>query len=301
MAHELFNRYLWLVDSIRRYGRISRKELNRLWRLSSMSDGADMPRRTFHNYRLGAQDLFGIEIKCDPSTYEYYIEGDIEKGGVSDWLLNTALTHEVLSGATDISGRILVEDVPSAREYLAPAIESIRENRRIRISYHPYYRSRPSEDIVIEPYFLKLFKQRWYLVGRNVKENKVKTYALDRIVSLLKTPDTFDSEIAVDPAEYFRDAFGIVAGMGRPYTISIRTDPRRAKYLRALPLHSSQQEFIHDEYSIFNYRLCITDDFVTELLSYGSSIEVLAPKELRLRMAEEFRKALSRYEEAPKG
>lgn len=301
MAHELFNRYLWLVDTIRRYGRISRKELNRLWRLSSMSDGADMPRRTFHNYRLGAQDLFGIEIKCDPSTYEYYIEGDIEKGGVSDWLLNTAMTHEVLSNATDISGRILVEDVPSAREYLAPAIETIRENRRIRIDYHPYYRSRPSEGIVIEPYFLKLFKQRWYLVGLNIKENRIKTYALDRIVSLFKTPDTFFPDATVDPVEYFRDAFGIVAGIGSPHTISIRTDLWRAKYLRALPLHSSQEEFIHDEYSIFNYRLCITDDFVAELLSYGSSIEVLAPKELRLRMADEFRKALSRYEEAPKG
>lgn len=297
MAHDLFNRYLWLVDTIRRYGRISRNELNRLWRLSAYSDGSDMPRRTFHNYRLAAQELFGIDIKCDLSTYEYYIEGDIDNGGVSDWLLNTAMTHEVISGATDIASRIVVDDVPSAREYLAPAIEAIRENRRIRISYHPYYRSRPSEGIVLEPYFLKLFKQRWYLVGFNVKEGKLKTYALDRIVELFKTPDTFEPDESLNAAEYFRHAFGIVAGLGTPHTVNIKADLRRAKYLRALPLHASQQEYVHDEYSVFSYNLCITDDLIAELLSYGSSIEVLAPKELRLRMTEELRASLDSYKE----
>lgn len=295
MAHELFNRYLWLVDTIRRYGRISRKELNRLWRQSSLSDGSDLPRRTFHNYRQAAEELFGIEIKCDPSTYEYFIEGDIEQGGVSDWLLNTAMTHEVLSGATDLTGRILVEDVPSAREHLAPAIEAIRGSRRIRISYQPYYRSRPSEGIIIEPYFLKLFKQRWYLVGRNIKENKLKTYALDRIGDFLITTDVFVPDESINATEFFRHAFGIVAGLGEPRNVSIRTDLRRAKYLRALPLHGSQQEYIHDEYSIFSYRLCITDDFVAELLSYGASIEVLSPKELRLRMETELHTALAHY------
>lgn len=295
MAHELFNRYLWLVDTIRRYGRISRRDLNRLWRQSTLSDGADMPRRTFHNYRMAAQELFNIDIKCDPSTYEYYIEGDIEKGGVSDWLLNTAMTHEVLSGATDLSGRILVEDVPSAREHLAPAIEAIRENRRITVGYHPYYRSRPTTGIVLEPYFLKLFKQRWYLVARNVRENRIKTYALDRITSFAITADTFEPDSCTDPAEYFRYSFGIVTGHGNAYDVSIRTDLRRAKYLRALPLHPSQHEYVHDSYSIFKYKLRITDDFVAELLSYGASIEVLAPKELRLRMAEELRSALGNY------
>lgn len=296
MARDLFNRYLWLVDTIRRYGRISRADLNKLWRQSSLSDGNDLPRRTFHNYRIAAQELFSIDIKCDPATYEYYIEGDIGEGGVGEWLLNTAMTHEVLSGATDLSGRIIVEDVPSAREYLAPAIEAIRSGKRVRLNYHPYYRSRPTTGIILEPYFLKLFKQRWYLVGKNVKENKIKTYALDRMTSFNLTSENFEPNVDYDAPSYFRDAFGIVVGQGPIHEIRIRTDLRRAKYLRALPIHHSQQEYIHDEYSIFSYRMRITDDFVAELLSCGSSVEVLAPKELRLKITEELRNTLKAYE-----
>ena len=184
MARDLFNKYIWLVDTIRSYGRISRAELDRLWRLSQFSEGEGLPRRTFHNYRQAAEELFNIEIKCDPSTYEYYIEDTTGGEQVTDWLLNTAVTHEVLSKSTDVADRISVEDVPSAREYLAPAVDALRDNRRVKFDYQAYYRSQPTRDIVFEPYFLKLFRQRWYMVGLNVEQKKIKTYALDRIVRI---------------------------------------------------------------------------------------------------------------------
>lgn len=300
MARDLFNRYIWLVDTIRSYGHISRAELDRLWRNSPFSQGEGLPRRTFHNYKTAAEELFKIEIKCDPSTYEYYIEGTPGADSVTDWLLNTALTHEVLSRATDVAGRIFVEDVPSAREYLAPTIEALRNNIRLRIDYHPYYRSQPSRGIVFEPYFLKLFRQRWYAVGLNVEQKKIKTYALDRITGLNLTTETFEPDPSVDPAEYFRHAFGIVESQGDVRTVKLRVDPTKAKYFRALPLHHTQQEYIHDRYSIFDYRLRISDDFIAELLSHGATVEVLEPRELRIRMAQELAQTLRHYEsEAP--
>lgn len=295
MARDLFNRYIWLVDTIRSYGRISRAELDRLWQLSPLSGGNPMPRRTFHNYRQAAEELFKIEIKCDPATYEYYIEEGAGSESVTEWLLNTALTHEVLSNATDVARRIFVEDVPSARDYLAPAIEALRSNCRVKFDYQAYYRSRPTCGIVFEPYFLKLFKQRWYIVGRHVDENRLKTYALDRISSLNLLTDKFVPSEAIDPDDYFRYSFGIVVAQGEPREVRLKVDPRQAKYFRALPLHASQQEYIHDEYSIFCYRLLLTDDFVSELLSYGPRVEVLAPPELRARMAEELKSALGYY------
>ena len=111
MAHDLFNRYLWLVDTIRRYGRITRADIDELWRRSQFSNGNPLPRRTFCNYREAAQELFKIEIHCDPVTFEYYIDED---GGeaVTEWLLNAAATHEVISQSRDMSDRIFVEDVP---------------------------------------------------------------------------------------------------------------------------------------------------------------------------------------------
>ena len=149
MAHDLFNRYLWLVDTIRRYGRITRADIDELWRRSPYSNGNPLPRRTFCNYREAAQELFKIEIKCDPVTFEYYIDED---GGeaVTEWLLNAAATHEVISQSRDMADRIFVEDVPSAREFLAPVIDALRNHRRIQFTYQPYYRTVPATGIVLE-------------------------------------------------------------------------------------------------------------------------------------------------------
>lgn len=295
MARDLLNRYIWLVDTIRRYGRITRSELDKLWRQSQFSCGEGLPRRTFHNYRQAAEELFRVEIKCDPATFEYYIAEADGSESVTAWLLNTAATHGVLSKSTDVADRIFVEDVPSAREHLAPAIDALRHKRRLKFDYQAYYRSQPTRGIVFEPYFLKLFRQRWYVIGRNVEQKLIKTYALDRITALNLQTDTFEPDPAVSPDDYFRDAFGIVVGKGDVRTIKLKVDPRQAKYFRALPLHASQEEYVHDEYSIFSLRLRISDDFVEQLLSYGARVEVLSPPELRARMAEELSAALQCY------
>lgn len=293
MAPNRVNRLVWLVDTIRTYGRITRGDIDRLWRRSEFSNGEGLPVRTFHVYRQAAQDLFGIEILCDRSTYEYYILSGGAGEGVAGWLLNTALTHEALSGAGDVADRILVDDIPSAREFLLPSIEALRARIRISIDYQPYQRSKITAGIVLEPYCLKLFRQRWYLTGRVVSENR--TYALDRMKALKLLTEAFDSNSAFDPVDYFRHAFGIVVGAGEVKKIVLRVDSRQAKYFRALPLHASQEEFVHDRYSIFHYQLRISDDFVAELLSYGPTVSVLEPPELRAIMKDRLSQALEAY------
>ena len=72
MAKELFNRYVWLIDMLQRYGRLTRREIGELWLRSEYSDGKPMARRTFMNYRQAIQEMFDVNIECDASTYEYY-------------------------------------------------------------------------------------------------------------------------------------------------------------------------------------------------------------------------------------
>ncbi len=78
--------------------------------------------------------------------------------------------------------------------------------------------------------------------------------------------------------------------------VALKVDARLAKYFRALPLHSSQEEFIHDEYSIFHYRLRVSLDLVEEILKYGARIEVLSPPELRTMVADELARAAALYQ-----
>ena len=97
------------------------------------------------------------------------------------------------------------------------------------------------------------------------------------------------------PEDFFADCYGITINQAEPKRITIKAEPTQAKYLRALPLHPSQQEEIHDNYSIFHYMMRNTYDLRERLLSHGSSIEVIEPPELKAQIVEEMKKAISNY------
>ena len=99
MARNLINKYIWIIDTIQRHGRITRDELNRLWVKSSLSDGEPLARRTFYNYRQGILDTFNVAVECDQGTFEYYIDtsGSEQDGRLRNWLLDAASMSGMLS------------------------------------------------------------------------------------------------------------------------------------------------------------------------------------------------------------
>ncbi|MBQ9822340.1 MAG: WYL domain-containing protein [Muribaculaceae bacterium] len=298
MARNLVNRYVWLVDTINRYGRISLKDLNKAWLRSEISEGKPLARRTFFHYRDGVEEMFDINIQCDKSTFEYYIDNSDEENNdrLRSWLVDSVSMSGTLSNAREVSGRIMLENVPSAREHLPVIIDALKQDRRIRFSYKSYTRSATTTGIVLEPYFVKIFKQLWYVIGLNVKDGQIKTYSLDRISSLNILQETFKMPENINPADFFKDCFGIITNKNNPKRIVLRVEPTQAKYFRALPLHHSQQEEIHDDYSIFSYKMRITYDLKEELMSHGASIEVLEPKELKTLIRTELERALNHYQ-----
>ena len=298
MARDLFSRYVWILETIKRFGRISREELDNCWRRSQFSEGDPLPRRTFYNYRLAIEELFKITIAYSVSENVYYIEEeDQQDSELTEWLLNSASMTILLSDSRDVSSKIVLEEVPSARQYLNELVNALKDSQPVTFDYQPYTRTQPNCGINVEPYFLKIFRQRWYLTGRNVRDNVIKTYALDRMSNLTLCTSTYAIPDDFDPKAYFRDSFGIVFNQGEVKNIVIRVEPRQAKYFRALPLHHSQTETVSDSCSFFHYRLKISDDFVQELLSYGPKITVVNPPELRAMMLANLRDSLSNYEQ----
>lgn len=300
MSRNLFSKYIWLIDTIRRHGMITREDLNVLWKKSPFSDGEPMPRRTFYNYRNAIEELFKINIECNTATFEYFIDdqGDSHKESVTEWLLNSASMSNALTDAREVSHKIFLEDVPSSRHHLSTVLTATKECRPLKFTYSNYMRSNPTRDVTVEPYFLKLFRQRWYMTGRNVKEDSIKTYALDRMTDVSIGTEVFEIPAEFDAEAYFRDSFGIVFSQGEVKAVTIKVDARQAKYFRALPLHHSQQEMVHDAYSIFSYKLKLTPDFVQELLSHGPKVTVLNPPELKAMMISNLEESLSNYRAA---
>lgn len=297
MSRTLFAKYIWILDTIRSHGRISLREINELWERSSLTAGDKLSRRTFYNYRAAIEETFKITIECDPVTFEYYIsEEDSHGESVTDWMLNSAAMSDMLADVSSISDRVFFEEVPSARQHMGIVVKALKEYRRLTFDYSPYSRSQVNPGVVIEPYFLKIYRQRWYVTGYNLRDGKIKTYALDRMANVTISSDSFEMPKDFDPSFFCSNAFGIVFSQAQVKEVQIRADARQAKYLRTLPLHHTQEELVHDGFSVFTYHLQLTPDFVQEIMSHGPGLTVMNPPELKAMVVTRLKETLANYE-----
>ena len=127
-----------MLDTIQRYGRITLAALKEEWRKSSINDDhKELAPRTFANYKENIEDIFGIEIACDRATNEYYIvnEENLDDNAIRDWMLNSLALRNLLNESAGLHDRILLEDVPSSHRFLTSVIDSMRDNRKLCISY----------------------------------------------------------------------------------------------------------------------------------------------------------------------
>lgn len=286
----LFNRYVWLVDTIYRAGRISFEEINERWLRSSLNDtGEDLPIKTFHNHKNAIQQMFDIDIVCDRRDgYVYYIEHaeDMERGGVRTWLLNTFAINHLINESHHLKRRILFEEIPSGQRYLTAIIEAMRDSRVVELAYCNFWNTEAST-FEVEPFCVKVFRQRWYLVARSVISGGIRIYSLDRIERLRSTERSFELPDEFDASSYFADSFGVI--IDPEYDVErvrVRIGGIQRKYIRTLPLHASQRECeISEDGSVFEFRLYPTVDFQQELLTHAvnadSEMEILEPQWLR--------------------
>lgn len=295
---DLINRYIWLVDTLTRYDRLTRKEINELWRRSAYGDGNDMPERTFFYYRRAIEENFHIDILCDKLGRYYIDPGQRQQNkSVTNWLLESYAANSAMKQSAIPTERVSVEDVPSAREHLPTVLGAIGDCSKLRFTYAGFSRTRPEENIMFHPYFVKRYKQRWYMIGLKEKSKDVRTYALDRVKEMTTIGENFVMP-DITPEPFFSNLIGVTDSKGEVKEVVIQASPTQAKYFRALPFHATQEEKVGDRYSVFTYRLRLNYELVHELLSYGSALKVLAPRELVVMITNELRATLSLYDSA---
>lgn len=284
MAANLFNRYIWLVDTINRAGPITFENINKKWLQTDWSEGQMIPLRTFHNHRIKIEELFNINIECDNHN-RYFIATDMDDG-LRKWLLNTFTINNLIHESYSLKDRILFEEIPSGQLFLTTIIEAMRDGVSLQFQYKPFWYSEIIE-IEIQPYCVKIFKQRWYVLGENTTLNEMRIYALDRIQSITATNTKFKLPKNFKADTYFENAYGIVVHPKIPTCeVKLKVYGNSQKYIQTLPLHHSQQEVeSHTEYTVFKYYIAPTQDFMQEILSHGDAIEVLSPKGFRNEIA----------------
>lgn len=297
MAKGIFNRYVWLIDTISRRGYITLREINDEWGRSSLNDTNEpYAERTFLRHKNAIFDMFGYEIKNDRQR-GYYIadSGDISNS-VRQWLLEAISLNRVLNETScALRKRVLLEHVPTLC-HLIPLIETLQAGNCVELRYQKFHDDEPIV-FVVHPYCLKLFRQRWYLLARRDDLGELRTYALDRILDLKPTKQPAVVPADFDAQTHFDQYFGIFTGVNvEPCPIVLRVTNKEAKYLDTLPLHHSQHKIEANEtHTTYRYHLAPTHDFRMDLLSRGAAVEVLEPKWFRDEMRQHIEAMLKNY------
>ncbi|MDY4556805.1 MAG: WYL domain-containing protein [Prevotella sp.] len=238
MALNQTNKLVWIVNTIYKAQKITFEELNRRWMDNvDLSGGEEMLKRTFHKWKWNIFDTFGLMIECEKTApYRYYIENvdDMKSDGIENWLLSTYSVSNALIESKSIKDRIILEDVPSGREYLEQILESMKINSFIHITYYNYWRDDLREHYLM-PLCIKLFRQRWYMVGRQWPSGNDTIYSLDRIRGFRLSSHIFENPKDFNPKEYFDGCFGIIAATDcDTQKVRLKVNSGQANYLRDL-------------------------------------------------------------------
>ena len=266
---QIFHQYIWIINTLRAYGKLTLEEL---------ADGNPLQRSSFNRHRDAIQDMFGIVIDCEPRTYKYFISNKevIDDDSIESWLFSTLTVHGMLADSAAVKERLVLENAPVGEQFLDTIIRAIKTNHRLHIGYKKF--EAEGYERVVCPYALKLFRQRWYLLALN-DEGQMRIYALDRVTMLELTDNVFEMPVDFSAQAYFSEYFGVLTDNTPMAHVVVRAHKWMANYLRTLPLHPSQR----------------TSDFLGELLRHSDGIEVLQPQDLREKMRQMIVEMLKRY------
>lgn len=302
MRSKTYSKYIWLLNTLLTSSPLTFDEINMLWEDFS-GYGGTIPLSTFHEYRKSIKEMFGVDIVCDRSKNVYYVQNPevLDENKLGKWLLDKYSIPEGFTAYNGLKDRVLLEEIPYGHAFLNSIVEAMQNNQELRVDYQRYEYEQREEHLQtfhIQPYALKVYNRRWYLLGYLKEHEGLRNIALDRILDLKVLKTTFDMPADFDARSYYTNVVGIFVNDDLPVTkVKIRVYGVQAEYLRSTPLHKSQSEGSskRGEFAEFTYRLCITPELVSQLLAMGDKVEVLEPEELREEIKERINNMLNFY------
>lgn len=301
MRHkDLFKTYIWLIDTLHRCGGLTLSELGELWLKSTISEGVPMSRTSFNRHREEIEDIFGIKIVCSRGNgNKYSIEniGAMDGNSVESWMTNTISINNIIAENKSVKGRILLESIPSEGQNLQTALVAMRKSHIIEFDYKKYY-SVDTKHYAIEPYCVKLYHRRWYILGRYPDTKDYRVFAFDRMSNVNISTRKFKIDHSFDASKYFNECFGVVLNTSVPVqTVIIRAYMNERYYLRDLPLHPTQR-LVGEGDGYFDYEITMrpTEDLLGYLLSRSNFVKIISPSSLAEHLKDMAKSILARYE-----
>ena len=181
-------------------------------------------------------------------------------------------------------------------EFVELILKAISDRRVLRFTYQKHGSEDVSENF-LEPYLIRESKDYWYVIGKriNKREQKILTFALDRIQDMQITNEVFD-ETKLDKKNFFKNVVGVTLGEGKPEKVVLSFLPLQGKYIKTIPIHHSQLILKETKSEVrVSLYLVINHELKMQLLSYGENVKVLKPDKLAEQMRKSAEQMLEQY------
>ncbi len=286
-------RYLLILERLLRPAHLS--ELQSFLK----KQGFDTSGRTLQRDIEDLRDEFGIEVPYDRSTNTYSVAGGhAELQGVMHLLERAQLLELVRDGKSlkELRRYVRFEELGRLQgvHHLGPLLQAIRTRYKVKIA-HRKFQGDQSKQHLIEPHLLKEYRGRWYVLSHSEKHAGPIALGLDRIEKLEITRTKFiRKNDAV--ADFYEDVIGVDSSPAKPELIQLRFNPVQARYVKALPIHHSQQMASEDKDGVvFSIFVMANTELRQMLMGWGDLVQVLEPKHLADDIRDAHRNAAMRY------
>lgn len=289
--HHLISRLIRIVELFHLYGAngLTFNELNENLKNRYADEDLQVSLRTFQRDLKDIESSLNIKITFDKSIRKYVLDENSlneQKQNYQQFAIESLKMFNIAQDAVALDFIFVNERKASGLEHYPLIKETIIHQKYLLFTYQKFDQYKSDQRKMI-PQALIENKNRWYVVGFEVKDRAVqtflKTFALDRILNAEAGSETLPQK-RIDVKNYFKDFFGIttqpVEGFSEVVDIHIETSIEYGKYFRTLPLHTSQQITTENGKSIITFQLIPTMEFIAELLSHNTQIKVIKPQKL---------------------
>ncbi|TAD85857.1 MAG: WYL domain-containing protein [Bacteroidetes bacterium] len=255
----------------------------------------DDPQYSIENQQVSQEDLEHLRMAVHllQQISGFALSADVAQ--VVD-RLESKLKYNAFGPASTIA----FENAPVAlgTHHLPDMYAAIQSRRVLKVMYQPYQTPHP-EPIILHPYFLKEYNNRWFVFGYNPQKERIYNLALDRVVKVSVTQGPYVANTRFDSTNFFKHIVGVTLPTddAEPCQVLLKLAPHRAPYVLSKPIHHSQtlHQTLPNGFVTIGLTLVINKELVTHLLSYGPDLQVLQPANLRQTIAQKLHEALAAY------
>lgn len=281
-----FKRYLYVIDRLRSrpcsFAELQEYVIRKLEKEDINTD-FEYAIRTFERDKKDISSLFGITIQYDRKDKAYFIDEEENEDQSVTRMIDAFSIHHALQEGNKLSPSVFLEKRKSiGTEHIHGIIHAIKNSYNLKFTHQKHWEDFTTQREV-KPIAIKESQQRWYLVALDKKDEKVKTFGLDRISKVLITDSKF-KPIKYNVEKEFQYAFGVET-YAPEQKIVLEFSWQQGNYVKSFPLHESQSVLEENEDRVLiEIYIHPTNDIIMELLKYGSNVTVIEPVSLKGEM-----------------